>query len=153
MADLVVFAFASPASAARPCGRDLRHEQNAIADRNAHISPDAPWEEGRSSSRVEILSSLSVFHVDLCSESVNRGPDRAIYGCFVFAFPHPLSASGATTLAACSAVLIWAIWPTAFLSAQLSQISEQNGASRSLSRWTPRCFGLVIPRSSIPGVL
>ena len=27
------------------------------------------------------VSSLSVFHVDLCSQSVNRGPDRAIYGC------------------------------------------------------------------------
>ena len=28
----------------------------------------------------------------------------------------------------------------------------QNDAIRSLSRWTPRCFGLVIPGSSIPSV-
>ena len=27
------------------------------------------------------MSSFSVFHVDLCSQSVNRGPDRAIHGC------------------------------------------------------------------------
>ena len=68
---------------------------------------------------------------------------------FVFAFPRPpgsgVSAGGATTLSqvvvqpttsvlrshVCSAVLLWAIWPIAFLSAQLSQISEQNGVIRS----------------------
>ena len=76
-------------------------------------------------------------------------------------FPTPrssVSAGGTTTFSqvvvqpatsvfrfhACSAVLLWRIWPT------LSQMSEQNGATRSLFRWTPHVFGLVIPGSPIP---
>ena len=89
------------------------------------------------------VSSLSVFHVDLCSQSVNRGPNKAMVVRLCLPTPGSwVSAGGATTLSqvvlqpatsvlrfhACSAVLLWAIWHTAFLSAQLSQISEQNGA-------------------------
>ena len=110
------------------------------------------------------VSSLFVFHVDLCSQSVNRGPDRAIYGCSSLPShtrfwglcrwghdPYPGGHAArhlVSSTHACSAVLF-----SALLGAQLSQISEQNGAIRSLSRWTPRCFGLVIPGSSILGVL
>ena len=43
-----------------------------------------------------------------------------------------------------SCMLLW-IWPTAFLSAQLLQTLVQNGAIRSLSRWTPRRFAPIIP--------
>ena len=63
------------------------------------------------------VSSLSVFHVDFCSQSVNRGPERAFYGCSSLCLPTPgsgVSAGGSTTLSqpatsvlrshACSAV-------------------------------------------------
>ena len=101
-------------------------------------------------------SSLSVFHVDLCCQSVNRGPDRAICGCSSLpshARFWGLCRWGHDSLPrwSCSPpprffALMWRFWPTAFLSAQLSQISEQNGAIRSPMFWarhsrifSPRC--------------